>query len=91
MVAEKMFVALAHHAEAVLNALVQRRDGDGVGAGDAVGVDPGFDFIQGGIVAEHEFAEFALDGIGGHIHGNAGLLLDQIADGLRLVGGQQRA
>ncbi len=93
MIAEKGFVGALLHIEAFANFSLEPGDGVGVAARNLIGAHPGVDFIQRGVVGDHDVVQVALRRVVriGQRHRIASVLLHEIADGLRLVGGQQRA
>jgi hypothetical protein len=94
MALEKILIRAAHLVEARLDARVQRRGGRrrlvGVGL-RIIFAEPAVHVVLRGVVGQHHLAQFLFRRRRGDVHGHAGLLLDDIAHGLRLVGGQQRA
>ena len=93
MSAEKSVIAMFHHIKPRDDALFEFLEGGRVGAGDGVGVDPVVDLGHGRVVGDHQVAQLFLRRVVHvhHRHRDAGLLLHEIAHGLQLVGGQQRA
>ena len=93
MAAEKGVIALLHDVQPRADFQVQLGEAIRVRARHVVGVDPDVDLVNGGVVANHQVAQFALRRVV-RVHDgqrDAGLLLHEVADGQRLVGGQQRA
>ena len=93
MIAEEGVVVALHCVEPEVDAGVEQREGVRVGAGNLVGVDPGVDFVERRVVADHQVAEVAFGGIVGITNGqgHAGVFGDEVAHCDRLVRGQQRA
>ena len=93
MIAEKTVVAVLLEFQPRADAPVEFLHGRRVGAGDGVGAHPVVHLGQGRVVGDHQVAQlFFLRVVDIHQrHRDADVLLHEIADGLRLVGGQQRA
>ena len=95
MLAQKFFVSLANGFEPLLDSSAERGAGQtgSLLAEGGVLSDPLVHFLLGGVIQFQDLSIFLFDRIVriGELDGNAGRARDKIADGNRLIGGDQRA